>query len=191
MGDTPNPDDEQELLRRRLGLDTGEICPPVECFEYAERVMPRRGYYEVEEGVIGVYDRKGRIVTAIPPDFDPSTPVPCESCSRPVVPLDLRCEECGERIDPAWVWSYRYGEQDDEHDGDDRSASAVEERVRLVAFREKPDAIEVARTLRDAGVPSDLVDEVDESGAEVVAIWIDAIHKGAAQNAIARPGVEG
>lgn len=197
MDETAEPaeDNEQELLRSRLGLDPDEPCPSPACFEYAERVMPRRGYLEVEEGVIGVYDRKGEIVTALPLDFDPYAPVPCESCSESTLPIDLRCEGCGEKIDPAWVWSFWYGDsEDEEHDEGDEaaeSAGAVPDRVRLAAFGDRSDAIEVARTLRDAGVPFELVDEEDDSGVEVTAVWIDRMHLGTAQNAIARPGVEG
>lgn len=200
-------DDEQEILRRRLGLDDDEICPTVECFAYVESILPRRGYYEIEDGVIGVYDRKGEIITALPADFDPHAPIPCETCGREVVPMDMRCETCTERIDPSWVWSYWYGEEDEEDATDEgRSEGGVDgavqgegyeslwddqtPRIRLVSIGDPADAQDLVGLLEDAGIPHRIVNAVNE-GLETVDIWIEEIDLGRAQNAIARPGVEG
>lgn len=202
-------DDEQEILRRRLGLDDDEICPTVDCFAYVESILPRRGYFEIEDGVIGVYDRKGEIITALPADFDPYAPIPCETCGREVVPMDMRCETCTERIDPSWVWSYWYGEEGEEGtDFDDggqvegRGEGEAEgeglealwddqtPRVRLASIGDPADARDLVGLLEEARIPHRIVNAVNE-GLETVDIWIEEVDLGRAQNAIARPGVEG
>lgn len=121
--------------------------------------------------------------------------------------MDIRCESCTERIDPSWVWSYWYGEEDEEEAADeDRSEGGGDgaaqgegyeslwddqtSRIRLISIGDPAGAQDLIGLLKDAGIPHRIVNAVNE-GLETVDIWIEEIDLGRAQNAIARPGVEG
>ena len=39
----------KQHLRQRLGLDPGDPCPSPDAFAYAEKVMPRKGYLEIDD----------------------------------------------------------------------------------------------------------------------------------------------
>lgn len=181
-------DDALAPLRQRLGLGPDDPCPSPDAFAYAEKIIPKRGYYELdgEDGTIGIYDKRCEIVTVVPPNFDPYEPIPCHGCDRPMQPMSLKCRNCGSPIDPVYVWEYLAGEEETGEAGDLASG------VRLAWLDDTPAAEEFVSALREAGVHYQLREDDDDGlGRTGTSIWVPVAELGAAQNATARPGVEG
>lgn len=179
--------EDTESLRKRLGLGPEDPCPSPAAFEYAEKITPKKGYFEIDEddGTIGIYDKKTEIITVVAPDFDPLEPIPCYNCTAPMTPMSMKCRNCGAGLDPFYVWEYTNEEQED-------IVAELESGRRLMWADDPDEAERVAGELREAGIPFDWRDEDDDGfGNSGPAIWVANADLGAAQNVIARPGVEG